>query len=48
MIYGTAGFTAALSVQALEAQGMTPDQEKYSSLVPPAVSEVRQPPYWRS
>ncbi|MFC6651513.1 acryloyl-CoA reductase [Paenibacillus rhizoplanae] len=28
MIYGTAGFTAALSVQALEAQGMTPDQGK--------------------
>lgn len=28
MIYGTAGFTAALSVQALEAQGVTPDQGK--------------------
>ncbi|MBP2116317.1 acryloyl-CoA reductase [Paenibacillus silagei] len=28
MIYGTAGFTAAMSVQALEAQGMTPDQGK--------------------
>ncbi|NQX43719.1 acryloyl-CoA reductase [Paenibacillus tritici] len=28
MIYGTAGFTAALSVQALEAQGMTPGQGK--------------------
>lgn len=28
MIYGTAGFTAALSVQALEAQGMAPDQGK--------------------
>lgn len=28
MIYGTAGFTAALSVQALEAQGMAPEQGK--------------------
>ncbi|WP_238649628.1 acryloyl-CoA reductase [Paenibacillus piscarius] len=28
MIYGTAGFTAALSVQVLEAQGMAPDKGK--------------------
>lgn len=48
MIYGTAGFTAALSVQALEAQGMTPDQGKVLVTGPPAVSEVRQPPFWRS
>ncbi|KAI7251582.1 hypothetical protein KC345_g11562, partial [Hortaea werneckii] len=28
MIYGTAGFTAAMSVQALEAHGLTPDNGK--------------------
>ena len=27
MIYGTAGFTAALSIQALEQDGMTPDKQ---------------------
>lgn len=48
MIYGTAGFTAAMSIEALEAHGLTPDNGKYLSPVQLAVSEVLLWPFWRS